>query len=111
MAEVRPGGLYQVAALGRLGLQLAPGLAYRIRRAGGDPVIHGGDGVSAGPEYVPSGVRCTAVVAVVGLRAGEPLTVGEGMEVLLVVDIPPGPAIDAARAAVTWSVDADAPSC
>jgi hypothetical protein len=112
VAEVRPGDRYEVQALGMVGFQLASGLAYRIRRAGGHPVIRGGDGVSAGPEYVPRGERCDAVVGLVNLEPGaaspEP---ADGGEVLLVVDVPPGPAVDVRRLAVTWTPDAGPPSC
>ncbi len=111
-AAVRPGGLYRVNALGTLGLQLTPGLAYRIRRAGADPVIPGGDGVSAGPEYVPQGRRCDAVVDVRTLAPGVPPPASRpGAEVLAVVEIPPGPAVEHRRAVVTWDADEGEPSC
>ncbi|HMJ78533.1 MAG TPA: hypothetical protein VK507_21295 [Iamia sp.] len=110
--EVRAGRRYQVLEYGILGLQLAPGIAYRIRRAGADPVILGGDGVSAGAEYQPRGVRCAAVVGLEPLGPGERVPEPEpGTELLRVVDIPPGPVVDATRVVVTWSVDAAEPSC
>ncbi|HEV7721187.1 MAG TPA: hypothetical protein VGO60_07875 [Iamia sp.] len=110
--QVRDGQRYQVLQHGVLGLQLAPGIAYRIRRAGADPVIHGGDGVSAGAEYQRRGVRCAAVIGLTPLGPGEPVPRLEpGTELLRVVAVPPGPVVDATRVVVTWSVDAAEPSC
>jgi hypothetical protein len=111
-AAVRPGGRYRVDALGALGLQLTPALAYRIRRAGADPVIPGADGVSAGADYVPRGRPCDAVVAVRTLVPGaRPPASRPGAEVLAVVDVPAGPAVEGGRAVVTWAADEGEPSC
>jgi hypothetical protein len=112
VAEIRPGRRYQVLEHGPLGLQLAPGLAYRIRRAGADPVIVGFDGTSAGPAYVQDGSRCAAVVGFEPVEPGRPVpTVPPGTEILRVVPVPPGPVVTADRVAVTWAPDDGEPSC
>jgi hypothetical protein len=62
VAHLRPGGTVLVAGAGTAGSQLVASTAYRIRRAGGRPVVEGNDGVAAGPRSVPRGRRCDAVV-------------------------------------------------
>ena len=112
VAEVRPGQRYHVLEHGPLGLQLAPGLAYRIRRAGADPVIVGFDGTSAGPAYVQDGRRCAAVIGFEPVEPGRPVPApAPGAEVLRVVPVPPGPVLTADRIAVTWAPDDGEPSC
>lgn len=110
VAEVRVGRRYEVAAVGTLGFQLASGIAYRVRRAGGHPVMRGSDGLSAGREYVPTGVRCEAVVSLVTPDRGR-LEPPPGARVLLEVAIPPGPAVDDDRALVAIGPDTGPPSC
>lgn len=110
VGRVEAGERYEVVALGSLGFQLASGLAYRIRRAGGHPVIRGGDGLSAGWEYVPHGRRCAAVIDIVPLGPGRTPPRAEA-EVLREVDVPAGPAVRDRRAALTWAPDHGPPSC
>ena len=62
--HVRPGEALLVTGEGVAGSQLVASTAYRIRRAGGRPVVAGVDGTAAGPRYVPRGQRCAAVVTV-----------------------------------------------
>jgi hypothetical protein len=103
VAVVEPGRRYLVAGHGPVGEQLVASTAYRIRRAGGRPVVPGNDGVAAGPRYTPKGRRCAVVVTI----APRP---PEGAAVRLEVDVPArhGPATGVV---VATGPDRGAPSC
>lgn len=81
-SRVRPGQSFLVSGggAGSAGSQLVASTAYRIRRAGGRPVVAGTDGTAAGPRYEPRGERCTAVVT---LTSG-PMTPDDVSEVTTV---------------------------
>ena len=67
-ARVRPGQAFLVTGSSGAGSQLVASTAYRIRRAGGRPIVAGTDGTAAGPRYEPRGERCTAVVTLTSGR-------------------------------------------
>lgn len=111
LAEVRPGQRYLIEESGMLGFQLAPYLAYEMRRAGAHPVIGGPDGLNAGDEYRPRGEACAAVVGIRGARPGADPVVPTRARTLLVLGIEPTPTVHERKVAITWAAPGPSASC
>ncbi|HYI61940.1 MAG TPA: hypothetical protein VEW93_09070 [Acidimicrobiales bacterium] len=109
VAEVEPGRPYLVDAVGLLEGEVAPAMTYRIRRAGGAPVLAGAVGEATGTAYVPTGARCAAVFTFLPGRAGAPIP--PGGRVLVAVTTPANSAIQVDGVTAVLRPDDGPPSC
>ncbi len=103
VAATEPGGRYEVNAVD-FGTVMPAALAYRLRRAGRDPVVPGPVGSATGDAYTARGEPCDGILSVVPVGGD-----ASGGEVLVVVDVEPPD-----RPAGAWQLvltDDEASSC
>lgn len=86
-AAVAGGGRYLVSSRAAAGPWFEPVLAYRVRRAGADPVAHDGLAGQFGHDYRRSGTRCAAVLRVEAEIGGRYPPPADGQRVLATVEL------------------------